>query len=76
MRRTTMADDGDAAAPVAASLYPTVHEIEEVDLRSVFPREDRTFTPWLSRPENLARLARALGLEIEFEAMEVNRVKS
>jgi hypothetical protein len=67
-----MADDGDAAASVAAPLYPTVHEIEEVDLRSVFPREDRTFTPWLSQPENLARLARALGLEIEFEAMEVN----
>ncbi len=49
-----------------------IHEIEEVDLRSVFAREDRTFTPWLSRPENLARLARALGIEIELEAIEAN----
>jgi hypothetical protein len=67
-----MADSGDAAASVTAPIYPTVHEIEEVDLRSVFPREDRTFTPWLSQPEILARLARTLGLEIEFEAMTLS----
>ena len=48
-----------------------VHEIEELDLRTVFPREDHAFTPWLSQPENLARLARALGLDIELEATEV-----
>ena len=49
-----------------------IHEIEEIDLRSVFVREDRTFTPWLSEPENLARLARSLGIEIELAATEVN----
>lgn len=49
-----------------------IHEIEEIDLRSVFVREDRTFTPWLSQPENLARLARPLGVEIELAAIEVN----
>ena len=49
-----------------------VYEIEELDLRTVFPREDYAFTPWLSQPENLARLARALGLEIELEATEAN----
>jgi len=49
-----------------------VHEIEEIDLRSVFVTEHRTFTPWLGRPENLARLARSLGIEIELEALEAN----
>jgi hypothetical protein len=53
------------------SAAPVIHEIEELDLRSVFPREDRTFTPWLSQPDNLGRLARALGLEIEFDRTEV-----
>lgn len=49
-----------------------IHEIEEVDLRSVFMTEHRAFTPWLGRPENLARLARSLGIEIELEAIEAN----
>ena len=48
-----------------------VHEIEELDLRTVFPREDHAFTPRLSQPENLARLARTLGLDIELKATEV-----
>jgi hypothetical protein len=56
-----MADDGDGAASVTVTPFPIVHEIEELDLRSVFPREDRTFTPWLSHPENFARLARTVG---------------
>ena len=70
-----MASDGnDTTLAVERSQYLeiSVHEIEEVDLRSAFPREDRAFTPWLSQPENLARLARALELEIEFEAAEVD----
>lgn len=49
-----------------------IHEIEEVDLRSVFATEHRAFTPWLGRPENLARPARSLGIEIELEATEAN----
>jgi hypothetical protein len=49
-----------------------VHEIEKIDLRSIFIREDRTFTPWLSQPENLARLARALGIELELKAIEAS----
>jgi 3-phosphoglycerate kinase len=47
-----------------------IHEIEEIDLRSVFPTEHRAFTPWLGRPENLARLARSLGIEIELDTIE------
>jgi hypothetical protein len=55
------------------SLLPAirVYEIEELDLRTVFPREDHAFTPWLSQPENLARLARTLDLNIELKATEV-----
>ena len=36
----------------------------------MFPREDYDFTPWLGQPENLARLARSLGRELEFHALE------
>lgn len=56
----------------AASSGIVVHEIEEVDLRGVFQREDRAFTPWLSRPENLNRLARALGFDMELVATEAS----
>lgn len=61
------------SAMTEPSLVPEilVHEIEELDLRTVFPREDHAFTPWLSQPENLARLARTLGLDIELKATEV-----
>jgi hypothetical protein len=58
------------AARVALPERPIVHEVEEVDLRSVFPREDRTFNPWLSQPDNLARLARVLGIDLMFEEIE------
>ncbi len=49
-----------------------VLEIEELDLRSVFPREDTAFTPWLATPENLGRLSKALGLELELVDVEVS----
>ena len=42
-----------------------VHEIKETDLRSVFTREATVFTPWLAKPENLDRLARAVGMRLE-----------
>jgi hypothetical protein len=50
-----------------------IHEIEDLDLRTVFPPgEAKMFTPWLGRPENLARLARALGIDLAFGATEVS----
>lgn len=49
-----------------------VHEIEELDLRTVFAREDSTFTPWLSRPQNLSRLSAALGMELELVGTELS----
>jgi hypothetical protein len=40
------------------------------DLRTIWPSEHNHFTPWLAMPENLEILGEALGIELEFEAME------
>ena len=44
-------------------------KLENVDLRTVWPREDRDFTPWLS--ENLDRLSEVIGIPLEPEGIEV-----
>lgn len=43
-------------------------EIEQVDLREVWPHEAQDFTPWLA--ENLDKLGEALGLELELQERE------
>jgi hypothetical protein len=50
----------------------TLGTLEPVDLRAVCTDEARSLTPWLSQPENLARLSKALDLELELEGIEVN----
>jgi hypothetical protein len=71
-----MASDGDRTPFVAeTSQSPEsieLNEIEELSLHSVFRDEARDFTPWLIQPENLGRLAKALGLGIKFEGTEVD----
>lgn len=49
-----------------------VHEIEELTLRAVFAREDTAFTPWLAAEENIGRLSRTLGFDLEVEGTEVS----
>lgn len=44
--------------------------LERVELREIWTTEAIDFTPWLARPENLAVLANALGIELELEAQE------
>jgi hypothetical protein len=44
--------------------------LEAVPLRTVWPREDNRFTPWLVQPENLSLLGSTLGLELELQATE------
>ncbi|AVO37054.1 hypothetical protein [Pukyongiella litopenaei] len=39
-----------------------IGRLEKQDIRSIWPLEDRDFTPWLARPENLNELAVALDL--------------
>lgn len=45
-------------------------KLEIVDLRSAWETEDRHFTPWLAREENLSLLGEAIGIELELEAQE------
>jgi len=45
--------------------------LEPVDLKAVCTDEAGEFTPWLAKPENLARLSRELDMELEFEGIEV-----
>lgn len=44
--------------------------LESVNLRDVWTTEDRGFTSWLARPENLGMLAETLGVELKLEARE------
>ena len=48
----------------------TLGRLMRVDLRQVFTTEAGDFTPWLAKRENLALLADAIGLELEYEAQE------
>ena len=49
---------------------PSLGRLERVDPRTAWTTEDRDFTPWLARPENLKVLADTLDLELEPEARE------
>ena len=51
---------------------PPLGRLERVDLRKAWEAEDRDFTPWLARRENLDVLAETLSLELETEAQEKN----
>ena len=48
----------------------TFGRLERVDLRKVWEKEDRDFTPWLAQEEHLQNLGNAIGIELEFEAQE------
>ena len=44
--------------------------LERVDLRSVWEKEDRHFTPWLAAEENLQLLGETIGLQLELVGQE------
>ena len=44
--------------------------LKRVELREIWNSESADFTPWLARPENLAVLEEALGMQLEVEAEE------
>lgn len=43
-----------------------------LNLRDIWPDEAKDFTPWLANSDNLATLAEALNMQLEFEAQEKN----
>ena len=38
--------------------------LKSIDLRHIWPREDKDFTPWLFKEENLTRLADVLNMKL------------
>ncbi len=48
----------------------TLSRIKSVNLRDIFPKEDKDFTPWLSKQENLDLLGEVLGMNLELEKRE------
>ena len=44
--------------------------LEKVNPRDVWKTEDRDFTPWLAKEENISLLGEAIGLSLEVEAEE------
>jgi len=45
-------------------------EFEPVDLRTIWNNEATDFTPWLAKPENLEKLSKALGMDLEATGTE------
>jgi len=45
-------------------------EFEPVDLRTIWNNEATDFTPWLAKAENLERLSKALGMDLETTGTE------
>ncbi|MEQ1672590.1 MAG: DUF4268 domain-containing protein, partial [Hyphomicrobium sp.] len=56
-----MADNFEAE--LDAEGLPVLGVLSQIELRSVWKKEDRVFTPWLARQENLDLLANELGLD-------------
>lgn len=48
-----------------------IGEIKQVNVRKLWKHEQYDFTPWLAEDENIARLAEAIGLELEVEGTEI-----
>ncbi len=49
---------------------PTFGQLEPVELRTAWEREDSHFTPWLAEKDNLHLLGRTVGLDLELQAQE------
>ena len=46
--------------------------LEKVELRDFWYKEDRDFTPWLAKPENIEILSESIGIELEVQSQEQN----
>ena len=56
-----------------SDIIPKLGQLSQLELRSVWKKEDKVFTPWLAKQENLNLLADELGLPpLEEHQREVN----
>ena len=49
---------------------PKLGKLERVNIRTVWKKEDKDFTPWLSEEESIQLLGEAIGLDLEFKSLE------
>ncbi|MFH1748841.1 MAG: DUF4268 domain-containing protein [Planctomycetota bacterium] len=61
-----------STATQASSKMGELGTLTKVDLRDAWQHEASAFTPWLAQEENLAELAKELGLELELEGVEIS----
>ncbi|EMY69843.1 DUF4268 domain-containing protein [Leptospira vanthielii] len=50
----------------------TLGKFIKIDLREFWPDEAKSFTPWLSKQENLVVLSDEIGIDLELEGIEVH----
>ncbi len=51
-------------------MIPKLGKLSQVELRTIWKKEDRHFTPWLAQEENLQILGETIGLQLEFVEQE------
>ena len=49
-----------------------LRQLTPVEISEVWETEPQHFTPWLAKEENLTRLSKTLGIDLELEAQEIN----
>ncbi|HRK22486.1 MAG TPA: DUF4268 domain-containing protein [Fimbriimonadaceae bacterium] len=54
----------------SAASIPNLGRLKRVDLRNVWQKEDRDFTPWLAQKVNLELLGEAIEIELDLETTE------
>jgi len=47
-----------------------IGRLEDVPLRQLWPHEEKNFTPWLAKPENMKYLGDEIGLDFEMESIQ------
>ncbi len=46
--------------------------LEKVELRNFWKKEDRDFTPWLAKEENIQLLSETIGIELRLQSHVAN----
>lgn len=47
-------------------------KIQKLDLRDIWESEDKDFTPWLAKDDNITALGETIGIDLEVESQEKN----